>query len=344
MASRGSTAGHVVVRLYALAIALVVAWAVYASVTYLFRSVFRPIDVPQRFLDWPARLDADALLQGDVAGVSREAPRAPLGHYHGVEEWFQPDPHNGCTIAGCHLPLPHTKRKELRAFANFHATFLTCQMCHAQRAAGPIQARWASTSTGRWTQAPAVLRLMRYLDVEAEQIRAAPTVAHQTVVSLLSEVVDVTRSAVLKYLMQRIDAAEAGSPLWRRTLAQIKEEVPAHVRGEYGAKLSPADPGDEPRKLVPQMVEAEQAMRDVPKTSKPYEAAYQRAHARIVARPSGCIGCHGGEPPLLDFESLGYSPARASYLRSTPIAKQIQHIQQGHEFYIPRILEGENGR
>jgi mono/diheme cytochrome c family protein len=345
MASRfGAAAGQIVVRLYALAIALVVAWAVYASVAYLFRSVFTPTDVPQRFLDWPARLDADALRRGDVAGVSREAPRAPLGHYHGVDRWFQPDPHNGCTIAGCHSALPHAKRKELRAFANFHAMFLTCQMCHEERAAGPVAARWASTSTGTWTQPPAVLRLMRYIEMEAGQIQDAPYAARETMVSLLSEAVEVTGSAVLEYLTQRIDAAEPGSPLWQHTLARVKEELPAHVRGEYGEKLSPAGPGNEPHKLVPQMAEAEQAMRDVLKTSKPYEAAYQRAHAGIVAKPSGCIGCHGGEPPLLDFESLGYSPARASYLRSTPIAKQIQHIQQGHEFYIPRILEGANGR
>jgi hypothetical protein len=337
-------ATKVIPRAYALALVLVVLWAVYASVAYMVRSVFRPRHVPARFLEWAARLEASDLLIPGAAGVTSPAPRAPLGHYHAVDRWYQPDPYNGCTTAGCHSPLPHTQRKAIRAFANLHATFLTCQLCHQKHPAQPVAARWVSTENGTWCEPPALLRLLRYLEIEANQIQRAPDTAQGTIIGLLDQAVSIVHDPMLEYLLQRLRACEPGSPVWQQTLDQLQAELPAHVRGEYGAKLAPADLEAEPRDLARSLARKAEPLLAATKGTKPYKDAWDDIHAEIVARPSGCVACHGGEPPMLDFESAGYPPKRASYLRGTPIARQIQRIQQGQKFYIPRILEGPDAQ
>ena len=137
-------------RTYALLILLLVSAAGYWAVRYLVRTVFYPPEVPAQILQWQGRLDAASLRGKSSAGVERAAPRSPMGHYHQVDQWFQPDASNGCTIGGCHEPLPHGSKIKVAAFANFHATFLDCRMCH-QPAAHPAAARWISTDTNQPT-------------------------------------------------------------------------------------------------------------------------------------------------------------------------------------------------
>ncbi|MFQ6048312.1 MAG: hypothetical protein ACE5K7_02995 [Phycisphaerae bacterium] len=334
----------VVARTYALALVLVVLWALYASLAYVIGSVFTPRRVPPRFLQWAAHLEAGDLFAPRAAGVSGRAPRAPLGHYHAVDRWFQPDPYNGCTTAGCHSPLPHTERKDVRAFANLHATFLTCQLCHQKHPAQPVAARWVSTEDGTWCEPPALLRLLRYLELQTSQIQADPERAHAVIVTLLGRAQSIARDPMLECLMQRLSACDPGSPVWQVTLEQLQAELPAHARGEYGAKLAPADLQAQPRELVRNLAAKAETMLTATKGSRQYKDAWSAIHADIVARPSGCVACHGGEPPRLDFESLGYPPKRAAYLRGMPIARQIQRIQQGQKFYLPRILEGPDAR
>ena len=74
------------VRSYALVILTLVLAAGYFSVHYLFRTVFFPPPLPAPMMDWAARLDVSALRSEQIEGVERTAPRAPISHYHSVDQ------------------------------------------------------------------------------------------------------------------------------------------------------------------------------------------------------------------------------------------------------------------
>ena len=170
------------IRLHALAVLLIVALAGYAAVAYLVRSVFWPVPVPSRYLQWQGQLNAESLWLSDSATVNAETPRAPLGHYHGVDRWFQPDPFNGCAISECHSPMPHNKIAAVRAFDNFHASFLTCHLCHEYNSESRTPVVWVSLKTGKPIGSPAILKLMNFFELNYHQIEANPTQAHSTIV------------------------------------------------------------------------------------------------------------------------------------------------------------------
>src|SRR5271166_1952611 len=98
------------VRIYAAGVLLLVVGAGYFAVHYLFGIVFLPPPMPAPMMDWAAHLDVGTLRSTSAEGVERPAPRAPVSHYHSVDQWFQPDAGNGCTLARCHEPLPHDHR------------------------------------------------------------------------------------------------------------------------------------------------------------------------------------------------------------------------------------------
>ena len=322
-------------RLYALAILVVVVWASYAAVAYLFRSVFTPAQLPLKLHTWAGDLHVETL-RPEAAGTP-QAPRAPIGHYHGVNRWFQPDPHNGCTARGCHEPLPHTKRKEVRAFANLHATFLDCGTCHDAGLTGPVEAVWVDTTTGRAQEPPAMLRLLRELERSAGIIKDQPEEIHPTILEQLREVIVVIGGdPVLEYLLVRLDTAEPGSPVWRHSVDRLRSELPAHARGEYGAKLTLRGSVDDTAGSAEQTKLYLEAAANSRRKQKLYEAI----HANIVAKPGACLACHGDQPPRLDFALLGYPPDRATYLLSSPVARLIQRIEQGETFHVPTLLEG----
>ncbi len=50
------------------------------------------------------------------------------GHFHHIDFDFKPDERLYCI--GCHGDMPHSKFKEIRAFANMHASYIACQTCH----------------------------------------------------------------------------------------------------------------------------------------------------------------------------------------------------------------------
>ncbi len=52
------------------------------------------------------------------------------GHFHHIDFDFIPDKKNFCVE--CHGDLPHSKVKELRAFGNMHASYISCQTCHVK--------------------------------------------------------------------------------------------------------------------------------------------------------------------------------------------------------------------
>jgi len=332
--------GRIIVRLYALAIMLIALWTGYAAIAFLVRAVFGPVRLPPGFLEGVGRLDAAALRTEHVPGVTGPAARAPYAHYHLVDRWFPLDPHNGCTPSGCHSPLPHTRSKEVRAFANFHATFMTCEMCHDRSVKGPTRAVWVNIATGREQEPPASLRLIRLLASEADRIRNAPADVHPTLAQLLRETVESSAGdPLLSFLLVEMTTSEPGSPAWRHAMEQLSAALPHHARGDYGAKLAPDVTRAPASGRAQAMAEAAARFRAAAPGSPERDTAYQAIHAPVLARPDACLTCHGDEPPRLDLEALGYTAERAAAMRGEPIARLVQQLREGRPFYLPRATE-----
>ena len=335
------TLKSIVVRTYTLALLLLVVWTAYTAVAYLYRSVFTPASVPAWLLDWSAHFEAANLRAEHVPGISQGAQRAPMGHYHNVDRWFQPDPRNGCTAGGCHEPLPHSKSRERRAFANLHTTFLACEVCHVS-AAGPAPAVWVASATGQPQGVPPMLKLLGLLETRAAELENDSAALRTEVLGLLRQSLDVLGGEpVLDQLYVRLNTAESGSPVWRTAMRQLVEELPSHARGEYGAKVALA-PGATSRPAT----DAGQIgdYFEAPVGSNERRTIHASLHAGVVSNPRGCAPCHGGEGGRLDFAELGYSPARVKALTSSRVAALMQQIQEGREFEMPRFMEGGDGR
>ncbi len=308
-----------IVRAYALAILLTVIWAGYMAVAFLIGSVFALPLVPQRFLDRPGQQKADLVSKAGAPDASGPSWLAPLGHYHAVDRWFQPDRHNGCTVSGCHSSLPHAKRKEVRAFANLHVTCLACEMCHDRSDPSPAKAMWVSTTTGQRQRPPAILQLMRLIETDAERIKNRPAPVHTVIVGLLRQVVEVIGGdPLLEYLLLQVDTSEPGSPIWRHAVGQLKVELPTHARGEYGAKLVPVLSTSQRQRAERFAERALEYFATLP-NSKKRAALYQQIHAEVGGQPRECAACHGSYPPHLDLTSLGYPRERASALLSLSV-------------------------
>lgn len=330
------------IRLYALLIMLAVIGTAYVAISYLVRAVFTPTHVPAWFVAWQGSLEADALREAHVAGVTGPAARAPLSHYHGVDRWFHPDPMNGCTTSGCHSPLPHAASKELRAFANLHATFLACEMCHAAPSSLPMPATWVDLTTGETQSAPATLQLMNLMEVEADKIQSEPEAVHDPVVRLLRQAIDAAGGdPLLEYLRVQIETSEPGSPVWRHSMAELAEELPNHARGEYGGKIEPAPGGVTGILSRAELAEATRRYLAAAPEAPDRAAAKKQIHAGIVAKPEGCLACHGPQEARLDFAALGYSPRRVGELVGARVASLMEQIQQGQPFSLRGIVGGE---
>ncbi len=324
------------VRAWAAVLIFVVVWAGYAAVAYLVRQVFYPADVPQAFLAWQGDLHADRLRDEHVPGMTDPSARAPIGHYHGVKQWFQHDPTNGCTVPGCHQPLPHQKTPTVRAFANMHTTFLNCMVCHATPH-GQTEAGWVDTRTGKPQSTPAILQLIAFLDANRRRIADEPGAVHGRIVELLRTAnADAGHDDILEYLLLRIDTSQPGSPVWVHAVAQLTEELPDHARGEYGAKIAL---GADVQKRSRELRKLAEQYQDAPPASGERSRLNGQIHAGVVPAPQGCLACHtAGESPL-NLEALGYPPARTEQLKAVALARMAERVRGGQVFYLP--LSGE---
>lgn len=333
--------GSLIVRIYALLMMLVILWAGYAAFVYLTRSVFSPSVLPERYRGFQTTLDVGTLRSDRATAQATSQTPPPPGHYHGVDRWFQPDPNNTCTVAACHQPLPHNRRKETRAFANFHTSFMTCRMCHDARLAGTVRTIWLAAATGEpQHQPPAVLRLMRYLELNDERIRSDPAAGHAAIVGPLRETVEIAGpDPLLEYLLVELETSDPGSPLWRQTLEQLTMELPNHLRGEYRARLDPDVPAGERRLAIRRMRELTTSFVGAAPDSRQREELLGRMHENVLPKPAACEQCHGAKPGRIDYEAMGYPPSRRQALENLTTARMIERIRQGQPFYWPTLLE-----
>jgi hypothetical protein len=323
------------VRAYSGALALAIGTVCLMALIYLFRAVFTPAALPATFAQWQGRLDPAALRQDHIPGVTTEAGRAPMAHYHKVDRWFGPDPHNACTASGCHSPLPHPPKVRVAAFPNLHVTFLDCAVCHEATGAGTLDVGWSSSATGRRQQPPAVLRLIRVVK-EMGASEAEARAAHGRIVGLLKEMDGLLeREAPLDDLLVQIESSVPGSPFWRKSVQELARELPLHARGEYGAKLTRDHAATDPAAIV-------KLTRDyfaAPDGSARRTEISRQIHEHVLPKPGACSTCHAEKGGMLNFQAAGYSPERARALQTLPLARMIEQIRAGESFQLPKVME-----
>jgi len=331
----------ILVRTYALVILTLVLAAGYFSVHYLFRTVFFPPTMPPAMLDWAARLDVAALRSNQTEGVERPAPRAPISHYHSVDQWFQPDPGNGCTLSDCHQPLPHDHRAKVPAFANFHTTFLTCQMCHAPPSQRPAAALWVNTDTELPQGSPAILQLVQYLELNADAVESEPASVDASIKDLLAQSIrTIGQDAILDELLAEMQSSEPGSPVWKHAVTELIGELPLHARGEYRAKLAWVADADQRVAQFQSLTEQSRQYFAAAPGSAEQRDLHAAIHGTLAGAPTPCISCHDAQPGMLDFRAVAYSPKQSAFLSRLEIARLMQQIREGQHFYIPNMLGG----
>jgi hypothetical protein len=333
--SRGLSAiGQIIVRMYALLILLVVLWTGYTAIAYLARYVFRPAHVPPQFLD-PLAASPEA------AGAAGEAPREGISHYHRNPQPLMYAGGVGCTTSGCHTLLPHTRRKEVRAFTNFHTMFLDCSACHDPKVTPPVSAVWLDNDTGRSAQPPALLRLLALFEGSSEVSPTKPAELHGDVIGFLRQAeADVGVDPPLHELLIQLETTEPGSPVWRRAIDELQAILPSRVRGEYGARITPSSVAESWSERQARLADLTKEYNAAPPDSPQRDTINKRIHEQVLAKPDACLTCHGGEPPRFNFLQLGYSSRRAAALSTSEVARMIQHIREGRQFsYFTPLLQ-----
>jgi hypothetical protein len=328
--------GHV----YAGLLLLVIATVCFTALVYLFRAVFTPAGLPVTFSDWQGRLDPAALRQDHIPGVTTAAGRAPMPHYHKVDRWFRPDPHNACTVSGCHSPLPHTPKSPIAAFPNLHVTFLDCTVCHEAGVEGQaIEVVWRGSASGTVQDPPPVLRLTRVLE-DLGPSEADAKAAHPKIVALLKEMNAIAGlEPEMEDPLVEIDSSVPNSPFWRKSVQSLRDQLPLHARGEYGAKMTRAYSANNPAATLAEQTRAYLA---APENSPQRKELSGQIHKSVLPKPGGCSNCHVTEGGLFNFQAAGYSAQRARTLQKLPLGRMVERIRAGEKFQLPRITEGGN--
>ncbi|HSV15821.1 MAG TPA: hypothetical protein VLI90_16280 [Tepidisphaeraceae bacterium] len=335
----------VFIRAYAAMILLAITAGGFFAVRYLVRLVFFPPTLPPRFVQWQGNLEVASLRKTDQPGVEMPAMRSPIGHYHGVDRWFQPDNTNGCTLSGCHEPLPHGEKSKVPAFANFHTTFLQCQMCHAPAANHPASASWVNTSTARTQSTPAILQLLAYLELNADAIQNDPASVSPKIVALLRESINILGGdALLDGLLAQIETSEPGSPVWKHAMIELTAELPLHARGEYRAKLAWSETADGGMAKFAKLTEQSKQYLPLPKDDPQRKELNAAIHGGLDKEAATCLSCHGDKPAMIDFTAVGYTPKRAAFLGQLEVARLMQQIRRGERFFIPNMVGAENAK
>lgn len=335
-------------RFYSAGLLGVTAAIGFMSISFLMHLLFTRQTAPVEIREIPKRLDAQVLL-ASTAPPAGEAPdeappRGPLAHFHRIPRWFEPDPGNSCTTSGCHGPLPHGKRIETRAFLNMHATFVDCNACHAAEAQAPgVEARWFDLPSRQPQGTPAVLQLAGLLEAPDELFRN-PQLVSSRLIPLLREAVKKSGGdRRLSEWLLRVETAYPESEPWREAIRDMADEstgIRTHVHGEYNAKIGIYRDNKLVGAPTPEQLDAIRRYQDGERSHRLTDAIHQG----VAPKGALCTPCHSDNPTLIDFEALGYPPARVESLQDSAVVRQILKIEQGQPFYLPTIQEEPVGR
>jgi hypothetical protein len=342
----GAVLLDVVRRIWSLGIIVLVGYLSYLALEYLVVTLMFPTETPDEITGVPLRLTEDVLssTRDEWAGVAAvENARSPIAHYHRIDGWIQPDLVNTCTQSGCHSPLPHAKRKEVRAFLNMHSTSLHCGVCHMTSESPTLATTWYDLTDGRPQEAPAVLRLYAWVTSDEGQAAAdAPTRDLQD--RLVSDLRHAARQADddpgLARLAEHLAAVRFDSPAFVQLLERLPTALERKFRGEYDTKLALRNASGEPILGHPNsaaavntyLAQAESLSGDA------RDAALADVHTARRSAPRQCRDCHVSSGGVLDFAGAGYPPARIDALTRPMIFRMIANIAEGQPFYMPNFI------
>lgn len=330
-------------RVYALGGAVAYGLVAFIALRFLLTMLFTHESAPAEIVDIPKRLDADAFLAAAAAPDTHKVTttrdtRGPLAHFHLIPQWFQPDPGNSCTTSGCHNPLPHGNRIEVRAFLNMHATFTDCVVCHAEGDYKPEQVGWFALPDREACEPPAILRLAAKLegivDIPDAEAEALSTEAQ----ALLREALPASGNhpQLQEWLLQ-LETTHPRSRVFRNIIAAMQSEIHLHVRGEYAAKLGLFSGGR--RQGGPdadQRAATAAYLKQADKLDEPgRKPLLERIHKGVTASGAMCTPCHAPQPSLADVNLLGYPQHRVNVLQHSQIMRSVLSIESGKPFYLP---------
>ena len=333
-------------RIYALALIWLVLWLSWKAFFYLLAALILPAEPPPQIVDLPTRLDEKALARsgGSFAGLqATENPRVPLSHYHRLETWYQPEPLNGCTQAGCHAPLPHGKNKADRAFLNMHATSLHCGVCHERSEREPLGLVWYDLRNGKPICRPALLEAYEWLTSRSlEDEKRFTREDQKRIVSLLSAASDDSDGdPVLDHLAEHLSAVSVKGSEFTRLLRLARNTIPQHFRGEYGAKLALADPVTAKPLLGNSFGDpavAEYLEKRVRLSGEEAKRLLEKVHPTKREPTLECSECHTLESSLVDLAAAGYPEARRRAIVQPIVMHAVQNMKAGRPFHIPTFL------
>jgi len=333
-------------RTYALALLMTIAYLTFLAFRYLWISLVVPAQTSQRVTHFPAKLSGSALAtaRGEWEGlVENEWSRSPLAHYHRLDSWIQPDPGNNCTTSGCHAPLPHNRRKEVRAFLNLHTTSMHCGVCHMVSQKRPLDLTWYDLQTQAPASPPPLLRALALLTEWTKQ-SAIPSEEQRIdlLESLRQAGSNVNASPEIRSLHDHLAVVGPKNEEFPKLIEHAAAVLPRHMRGEYGRKIAIAgEPNGPPILGHPDTEEAIRRYRERAATADEGELASLLDAVHPLRRPEAltCRNCHADQG-LVNFTQLGYPAERVRSLTHRPIDAMIERIGAGQPFHLPTILEG----
>lgn len=333
-------------RTYAVGVIALTAWLSYLAFRYLVVTLMFPTAVPLQITGIPTRMDEQLLAtrRSEWTGLqANENPRTPPAHYHRIDGWIQPDLFNNCTQSGCHAPLPHARRKEVRAFLNLHTTSLHCGVCHMQSADSPLALTWYDVRTGKARGAPAAFAAYALTQRPASE-PLEPALQADLAGLLRTAAEEADGVPALRQLAEHVAAVRVTSEEFQTLLDVTRKVLPQHLRGEYGAKLALCDArSDRPVLTHPGTAPAVREYLDLVRRGAvlaPAERDTLLARIHPLRRPQAlhCTDCHRAPGSLVDFTRLGYPDARRDALFRPLIFQMIEHIAGGQPMHLPQFI------
>jgi hypothetical protein len=332
-------------RIYSAGLILLIGMLTYMAVQYLVKSLATGSGPPPQITALPARLTPD-ILQKDWAAwqalSATENARSPLAHYHRLDHWMEPDRFNDCTRSGCHAALPHSRRKEVRAFLNMHATSIHCGVCHMNIQDRPLPLVWYNLKTGETCDPPALIAAFDMLTSEPKReklLKATPKQQKQFVELLRTAAEAAQGSPALERLADHFAALRPGSEAFARLVDEARSALPAHFRGEYGTKLAVRDDHGAARLGHPDTGSAQAAWFARGKSISEDEKKVLLNAVHVLKREKAlhCTECHSVGGSMLDLAKLGYPTARRDMLAGQIIFRMIEHINTGQSWHMPSL-------